>query len=236
MDLDTYLRTERIEDHERLRHIKSFISGEARKCIEGYLTTKTDDVYLAARATLKKRCGNEKTTARSFRRNLEAWLNVPPRDWKALSEFSDFLCHWNNAMVTIKPLKVLNDCVENEKIMENVPDWLRMKWAHIVEKAVRCEPRGDDRYFQQFSDYIEDEAYIMSLPVSRAATHRIKDDKFKATRTNFSATTERENACLYCNLKNYKTTDCRRLQEKSKEDKTKFVRENGLCFRFLQRS
>ena len=233
VDLDTYLRTERIKGHERLRHLKKFINGEARKCIEGYFTTNTDDAYLAARAALKDCYGNEQTIARTFRRKLDAWPKVPPRDWKALTEFSDFLCHLNSAMVTIKPLKVLNDCVENEKILEKVSDWLRIKWAHIVAKAVRCEQRGDDRYpnFQEFSDFIKDEAYVMSLPISQAATPRIKDNKLKATRTYFSATTEREDACLFCNLKNHKTTDCRRLQDKSKEDKNKFVREKGLCFR-----
>lgn len=62
---------------------------EKPKCVEGHLSIDTNETYLAARATLKTRDGNEHNIARSFRMKLENWPKILSKDGQKLREFGD---------------------------------------------------------------------------------------------------------------------------------------------------
>ena len=130
-------------------------------------------------------------------KKLDSWPKIAPKDGEALREFSDLLCHVSGAMVSIPSLNVLNDCIENEKLIEKVPDWLRVKWAHIVAKTQRKE----DRYpsFQEFSEFVKEEADVMALPISQVFSQREKANKpARVARSYLANTSEKKTECLHC--------------------------------------
>ena len=236
VDLDTYLRNEGIQGAERLRHLKKYAAGEARKCIEGYLSTNTNQAYLDARNTLKERYGNERQIVRNFRTKLANWSKVSAKDAKGLLEYSDFLGHLQSAMKSFRKLAILDDEEENEKMVQKLPEWLRIKWSRVVAKA---EFAGEDYPdFQEFTRFLKEEAHIMNLPISRSVI--CSNDKPKERNSTQARTVKsylssnQSEKCLCCSLDNHTTTNCYRLQEKQKTDKEDFVKKNGLCFKCIQ--
>ena len=122
VDLDAYLQAENLVGKERLRHLKRYVAGDAKKCINGHFVTNTNESYMEARATLKDRYGNKQNITRTFRKKLSEWPRIQARDGKALQEFGDFLSHINSGMKSSPELNILNDCQENEKMNEKLPD------------------------------------------------------------------------------------------------------------------
>lgn len=225
VDIDAYFEDEGIEGTRRLRHLKRFLSGDARKCVEGYFVTNTNDAYLAVRETLKNRYGNKQGISRSFRKKLADWPKIHPRNGQALREFSDFLGHLRSAMISNRSLRILNDCEENEKIVDKVPDWLRFKWASVIAKT----QRNEDRYpsFYEFSLLVKEHADVMALPILQTKKEEVEK---KVTKSYLMATAETKKGCAFCS-KSHPTVDCFQLQAKPKEEKSNFMRENRLCFR-----
>ena len=64
---------------------KSFISysicqGHQRKIVEGHQFLKTTDAYSEAKKTLEKRFGHPSVVAEAFRKKLENWPKIHPKD------------------------------------------------------------------------------------------------------------------------------------------------------------
>ena len=67
IDMNNYLKAERVEGRERLQFLKKYVSGEARKCGEGHFTINTNEAYIAASTTLKERFGNQRNISTKIR-------------------------------------------------------------------------------------------------------------------------------------------------------------------------
>lgn len=239
IDLDTYYKSERVTDHYRLRYLKKFIAGDARKCIESYFITNTNAAYLSARATLKERYGNEYTIARTFRKKLEDWPPVKPRDASGLREFSDYLCYLLSTMQSTRQLSILDDCIENERMVAKVPDWLRLKWARTVAKTQQAEKQYPK--FHEFVALVKEEAYIMNLEISKPCNQDRPKDWDRPQRsirtyqtTAADSTMNLNNSCLFCKMTNHQAADCFKLHKLSKEEKGQVIMERGLCFKCLE--
>jgi hypothetical protein len=248
IDLEAYLKAEDIEGHERLRHLKRFTEGEARKCIEGYFSANSNKAYLDARAKLKSRYGNKQNVARSFKRKLADWPKVTTKDEKSLQEFSDFLSHIQSNMEAIPSLNILNDCSENEKMVAKLPDWLRNRWARKVAKSLDDVDEYPD--LRKFVDFLEEEARIMKLPVSqisqkKESTSKISGNKERPVRsylaTASGTTNSRNNEsaissdCLFCHQNNHRTGNCYQLKSLPHQKRVQFVTENGLCYSCMRK-
>jgi len=241
VDLDTFLNAERITGNYRLRHLKKYVDGEARKCIESHLTINVDASYDEARTILKERYGNQQVITRNFRKRLSEWPQIKPRDAKALREYSDYLCYLQSAMKYVGNLNILNDCIENEKMAAKLPDWLKLKWPRIVAQEIRTNQRYPT--FDKFSEFVKEEAFIMNLDISQNLSQERRQDKKqdqgsenKFFKTFQVAREERHQVltrCGYCGLKNHPTADCYKLQKLTKEEREKTIQEKGLCFRCL---
>ncbi|XP_067931116.1 uncharacterized protein [Watersipora subatra] len=233
VDLDAYLEAENINGKERFRRLKRFVGGEAKKCINGHFVTDTNEAYLDARAMLKERYGNKQSIVRTFRNKLAAWPRIHPKDGKALREFGDFLSHIRSGMQSTPGLAILNDCQENKKLSDKLPDWLKNRWARVVAKAVK-----EDSYpsFSEFTSFVQDEADVMLLPILlQAPDPQSKIVKQQArTRTFKASTIEIKVLCLFCKKDSHATTQCFKLEALPYADKTKFVFDNRLCFSCLQ--
>ena len=67
-------------------------------------------------------------------------------------------------MSQVEDLKILNDCRENRKIVQKLPDWLTHRWARIVSNQ-RAYPD-----FSQFVDFMVMEANIACNPITSFRT------------------------------------------------------------------
>ena len=236
VDLDAYLKAEGLEGPDRLRHLKKFVEGEAKKCLAGYFSVSTDESYLAARSKLTERYGNKQAIGRSFRLRLAQWPKISGKDGKAVQEFGDFLDHVRSAMSAMPALSTLDDCEQNEKMSQKLPDWLQYKWARVVAKEELQEKYPS---FSKFTEFVKGEARVMMLQISQAhastRTDKVKDEKRSRQTRSFQATTEEQKNCLFCE-KNHNTRDCFILQSKPHAETIAFIQEKRLCFRCLMQN
>lgn len=133
-------------------------------------------------------------------------------------------------MTSLKALSVLNDCTENERMTDKLPEWMRIKWARIAAKTGLKEGRHPT--FREFSEFIKEEACIMMLPMSQPVNNRNqeRDNKgAKPTAMSYLTSTNQDRGCLCCTPMDYSTADCYRLQKKSKKEKDEFMRKHSLC-------
>lgn len=112
----------------RLFYLKRYISGDALTVLEGTFYRSDEDAYTQAWNALNKRYGHPFVVQRAFRAKLNNWPKLGPKESLKLREFSDFLISCKNAMPHIRGLKVLDDCEENQKLLQKLPDWITARW------------------------------------------------------------------------------------------------------------
>ncbi|XP_067945374.1 uncharacterized protein [Watersipora subatra] len=145
-------------------------------------------------------------------------------------------------MQSVKTLQVLNDCIENERMVEKLPEWLQLKWIRVVAKADSANKTYPD--FKELAEFINEGAHILTLPISQTmislshkpSKHNQSDKLSTKNRAikSFAASIEQKKECICCKSTNHNTADCYRLQKRSKPEKEELIRKNGLCFKCLE--
>lgn len=130
--------------------MKKYISGRAKKCMQGHFYTNTVEAYVHARNKLAGRYGDKCEITKSFRNRLDNWPNIRARDGKGLRDLSDFLSHLTAAMESVPSLRILNDKQENEKTRKKLPDRLRSRWSREVDRAEERDKKFPSRNFFNF--------------------------------------------------------------------------------------
>lgn len=62
-------------------------------------------------------------------------------------------------MPHVHGLRVLDDCEENQKLFQKLPEWVTTHWNRHVTKALDEEKPGPS--FSEFSDIVAEEARCM---------------------------------------------------------------------------
>ncbi len=118
---------------DRLYYLGRYTAGEAKECIKGLLSLHTDDAYARAKALLSDRYGNKPILSNSFRKKLDAWPEMKQGDGKRLQESADFLAQCETAMTDIGQLAVLDDPVEQKKVLAKCPKAIQDKWVCFID-------------------------------------------------------------------------------------------------------
>ncbi|XP_051803238.1 uncharacterized protein LOC127533647 [Acanthochromis polyacanthus] len=160
---------------ERLFYLQRYISGEAQSVVEGSFFRKDDEAYSQAWEALNARYGHPFVIQRAFREKLNNWPRVGSRESGKLRQFSDFLIACSNAMPHIKGLQVLNDCEENQKMLQKLPDWLTSRWNRHVTKQLRETEEYPN--FKKFADFVAKEADIACNPVTSFQALKSTEEK-----------------------------------------------------------
>ncbi|KAL6461982.1 hypothetical protein MHYP_G00301270 [Metynnis hypsauchen] len=168
-------------------------------------------------------------------------LQVIAAKLKAYAE-ADSAC--SNAMSYIKGLQVINDCEENQKMLQRLPDWVTSRWNRHVTMQLRQTEEYPN--FKAFAEFIAQEAEIACNPVT--SFHALKSTEEKPARdikrpkanafiTNVKAPDKSSivmKTCMCCG-ENHSIHKCQKFINKSVEDKRRFILDNNLCFGCLRR-
>ncbi|KAI2647804.1 Gypsy retrotransposon integrase-like protein 1 [Labeo rohita] len=147
---------------DNLFYLQKYVSGEAQSVLEGSFYRKDDEAYDQAWEALNSRYGHPFVIQRAFREKLNNWPKIGSRESAKLRQFSDFLTACSNAMPHIKGLQVLNDCEENQKMLQKLPDWLTSRWnRHVTMQLRQLEEYPT---FKEFADFVAQEAEIACNP------------------------------------------------------------------------
>ena len=239
-----------ISSADKLYYLKKYVSGPAHKCIEGTFYRDDDEAYRDAWNKLNQRYGQPFVIQRAFRDKLSKWPKVQTKDAEGLRAFSDFLNACHQAMPHVKGLEILNDCEENQKLTQKVPDWLAARWNRHVSIAL-MEGR-DFPTFEDFATFVSVEAEIACNPITsmhalhsssssyvKRSTNETKGSKVSvfSTQTN-AANTENlrsyygreKSPCMWCKHDEHQLPKCTDFKEKSLEERRTFIKNNKLCY------
>ncbi|KAL4217997.1 hypothetical protein ACF0H5_022735 [Mactra antiquata] len=223
-----------ITPSDKIFYLKRYVSGEAKRSIEGYFFGGSVKAYDNAMAVLEERFGHPFIVQRAFRSKLDNWPNIPARNPRLLRDFGDFLRSCKDANDQFSNLSVLSDCVENRKMVKKLPEWLAIKWNRQVQASLD----SDSVYpcFEQFVDFVNKEARIACNPMSSPYFLEGKSiDKRNANSLTTNVTEDSSDktkykVCAYCKRKGHLIEDCRNFGYLTIEQKRTYVKDNKLCY------
>lgn len=103
--------------------------------------------------------------ADAFRKKLENWHRIAPKDGTALREFADFLKTCELAMHSAEDLETLIKECDNKKLIKILPSWAHSKWGTKVRDYQ--QKHGDSKFppFSAFVNFVTEIADVQCLPV-----------------------------------------------------------------------
>lgn len=140
-------------------------------------------------------------------------------------------------MPHVKGFEILNDCEENQKLTQKVPDWLAARWNRWVRMAL-MEGR-DFPIFEDFATFVSVEAEIACNPITslhalhsssssyvKRNTNETKGSKVSVFSTQTNANTENLKSnngkdrppCMWCKDDKHQLSKCTNFKEKSLEE------------------
>ncbi|KAI2643117.1 Cortactin-binding protein 2 [Labeo rohita] len=143
---------------DKMFYLKKYVSGPARKVLEGTFFRMDDKAYQDAWCKLNGHYGQPFVIQKAFRERLTSWPKIHPKDALGLQTFSDFLNACQGAMSHVKGLQILNDYQENQKLVQKLPDWAISRWNRQVTQSLI----DDHEYptFKEFAMFVSTEAEI----------------------------------------------------------------------------
>ncbi|XP_076857249.1 uncharacterized protein LOC143511529 [Brachyhypopomus gauderio] len=236
---------------DKLYYLKRFVGGPARKTLDGTFYRNDAEAYQDAWSKLDRRYGQPFIIQRAFRERLANWPKVQHKDAVGLREFSDFLNACLDAMPHVKGLQILNDCEENQKLVQKLPDWAASRWNRQVTQTLNQSQ--DFPTFQEFAAFVSVEAEVACNPITslyalrssesaseKRTTKDVKRNKASVFSTQTNTDDDRvtrshtKQTCMLCQDNKHRLHNCTAFIAKPLEERRKFVRENRLCYGCLK--
>ncbi|KAK7909491.1 hypothetical protein WMY93_014175 [Mugilogobius chulae] len=235
---------------EKMFYLKNYLTGEARKAVEGFFYRDSENAYKGAWKVLQDRYGNPFSIQKAFRDKLTKWPKIGTNDPQALRELADFLQSCTEAIPHVKGLSILNDCEENHKLLKKLPEWIVRKWSRIVVDEL--DTSGNYPDLACFTKFLSKEARIACNPIASPMlfNFKITNDRIPKRAKAFNTSTQPKSfaqdkqetnsskpkfPCTVCKSEDHAITKCPAFAAKSVEDKKAFIHENKLCFGCLRK-
>ncbi|XP_070402542.1 uncharacterized protein [Nothobranchius furzeri] len=247
LSFSTLINQKNLPNQEKLFFLRKYVGGAAKRAIEGHFLVGSETAYNAAWNVLEDRFGNPFLIGKAYRDKIHSWHKIGPKETVELREFADFLSSVESAMPYVQGLQVLNDCMENQKIAQKLPDWLSSRWNRAV--VTFQDEIGAFPDFKYFVSFLNKEARIACHPVTSWQAMNLKGEKSRSSeqdirgspkdkvgaKTFTTNTSERiDKKCLYCKRPHHTLHKCCKFIEKPLDERVKFVREEKLCFGCLE--
>ena len=169
-------------------------------------------------------------------------------DGDGLDDFGIFLRGCLNALETLPHGQGSVDAKTIRRLLEKLPYHIMKRWRRIADK-IEQEGRRQAS-FSDLVEFIETEGRIATNPSygrqvlgssAKARKDDVKKVEMQASRRITTGRTlagsvqpmEAAALCLFCEGRHHLEA-CRKLESKTPEEKSKFVKEKGLCFACLQ--
>ena len=237
-------------------YLKRYVSGSAKQAISGLFLQSSSEAYEQAWSILDERFGHPFIVTKAYRDKLQGWPKIGAKDHQGLRGFADFLTSIETAMQTIKDLTILNDYMENQKLLAKLPDWLISRWNREATREMKEHKRYPD--FKTFTAFINAEADLASNPISSCnavkevgtasvKTHQAPKSKGVGDMTVHSIQKIEENSkepketpkpkpqCTFCRKTDHQLDACPKFKTETLEKRLRFVKENKLCFGCLSK-
>ena len=252
---ETVIEKRAINPNEKILYLLQYLSGAPRKVVEGYQFVSSPDAYQTAKGMLEKRFGHPSVVADAFRKRLENWPRIAPKDGTALREFADFLRTCKLAMHSVEDLETLNKESDNKKLVKILPGWAHPKWGTKVRDYQL--KHGDTKFppFAIFVNFVTEIADIQCLPVLSDVefNKREREDRNKNRRrgpgyggkfhvnslltdvSDSSATSKKTTSkpCARCRGSHDLST-CQELLKIPLKERLSFLIKKGFCLRCLE--
>jgi len=129
---------------DKMYYLKRYVSGSAKEAINGLFLQGSSEAYERAWNILDERFGHPFIVTNTYRDKLRKWPKIGMKDHQCLRRFADFLTSVETAMQVIENLKVLNDYMENQKLLTKLPDWLVSRWNREATRKIKEEKKYPD--------------------------------------------------------------------------------------------
>ena len=255
VSFETVIEKRSMNSNEKILYLLQYLSGTPKKIVEGYQFLKTADSYSEAKKPLEKLFGHPSVVAEAFRRKLENWPNIHPKDGFALREFADFLKTCELAMQSVEDLETLNKEHDNKQLLKVLPKWAHPKWGVRVRDYQT--KHGDNKFapFAEFVKFVTEIAEVQCLPVltnldtcfsaregnirdfrRRNGSRRNQEANSLATRLKEKPPNHmngKKRACHWCGNAAHEIETCQEFVKKPINERTQFIIRKGLCLRCL---
>jgi hypothetical protein len=220
-----------VEAKERIYHLQRYLGDGPRAAVESLFYFNTENAYSRAMAILEKRYGNAFFIAEGFRDKIDNWPKVGDDDYAALLQFADFLQQALFATSEIPSLDILNDCRENKKMLEKLPNWLTRKWKKTVANHTDlCKYPT----FENFVNFLERESNIVNNPVFAPARSAPSQQPRKAHTHHTTSEAKSREVCTYCEKEHHQINNCRKFGATAPAERRDFIMRKGICFGCLK--
>ena len=232
-------------DADKMYYLKRYVKGRALSAIKAYRSRSSANAYSEAKRVLDERYGSSFRVSEAYRKKLDDWPKIPSYDGQALEEFVDFLVQCQSVMTDISELSFLDDCRQNQRMLQLLPDYIVSRWnQRVVEFELEHSKFPP---FKRFVSFLEREAKMACHPVTsletvkkktsvkpkptashppnRSVSHAVSDSK--------AANEEPKQVCLACS-KSHKLEDCSQFVSKTQEDRYSLVKSKRACFNCLR--
>ena len=154
---------------------------------------------------------------------------------------ADFLKSCKDAMPHVKGLEILNDCEENQRLIQKLPDWTASIWNRQVTQCLHN--KKDFPSFKEFSEFVSIEAEIACNPITSLHALRSSDSNMNKRQYQETAIVHHTQAatdgdhqsCTLCQDGMHQLQDCSKFTAMSLGARQNFIKEKGHCYGCLQR-
>ena len=113
-----FIHRKNLPSNDKMYYLKRYVSGSAKEAINGlFLQGSSAEAYERAWNILDERFGHPFIVTNAYRDKLRKWPKISSKDHQGLRRFADFLPRTETAMQIIENLNVLNDYMENQKLL-----------------------------------------------------------------------------------------------------------------------
>ncbi|CAI5689637.1 unnamed protein product [Oreochromis niloticus] len=234
-----------ISPADRLHYLKKYIGGPARQTLDGIFYRNDSEAYRDAWERLNHRYGHPFVVQRAFRERLAKGPKIKTNDSSGFRAFADFIQTCHKATPHIEGLSIFNDCEENQKLVQKLPNWAAARWNRQATQFMK--ESGKFPGLKDFAKFMSSEAEIMCNQITSNFTTDTgkgcqKDKRPTSSVLPTQAITETENTkgpnvkapCMFCQSNGHKLHCCPQFNGKLLEERRKYIREKKLCYGCLK--
>ncbi|XP_030836004.1 uncharacterized protein LOC115921870 [Strongylocentrotus purpuratus] len=232
------------EDSDKLYYLEQYTRGKAnemvRSCMYG---GDSKAAFNKATMLLESKFGDKHHVLDSMIIKAMAWPNIRGEDPEGLLSYSLFVTELGNLAKDLHLQQEIDHAQHLKMVISKLPFRLRDRWRSYVDGIL--QNRDEPLSFKDVVSFISKQARIINNPIygnivgpARAGETQTKTKPFPGKKQGFSSSMKKseEAKCLYCDMENHLTAECKALGKKPHEEKLAFCKSKGLCFACLQSS